>query len=154
MSFDKEERLNELYTEFNRTDEFYAQFRKQFNTVIIDVVLDYYPGFKQKDVLNDMIDQYASEILSATESVLYKDKNYPKYRKLEEIEYMDRFLNKEEVIANPDEFSETTHKIVKAFIVSQYQNIIHLSAQGFRLLERYMKMHLMAFISQFLSFVK
>ncbi|MGQ1786104.1 MULTISPECIES: hypothetical protein [unclassified Saccharicrinis] len=154
MPFDKERKLNELFTNFKRTDKFYAEFKLEFKSVIMDVILDYYPEFKQKDVLNDMMGHYATEVLSATESVLDKDKNYPEERKIEELGYMDRLLNKEQVIARQSAFSETVHQKVKELIVAHYPNIVDLSTYGFRLLERNMKMHLIGFISQFLSFVK
>lgn len=154
MPFDRERRLNELFADFKRTDQFYVSFKLEFEEHLFDIILDYHPNFDQKNVLHEMISLYATEVLSASESVIDKDQSYPEHRMIEELEYMDRLLNKEQAMAIDDEFSNTIHNKVKELIVIHYPNILDLSNHGFRLLERNMKMYLYGFISQFISFVK
>ncbi|WP_066627258.1 hypothetical protein [Labilibacter marinus] len=154
MTFDKERRLNQLFADFKRTDQFYAKFKSEFEELIFDIILDYYPHFSQKDILEEMIGIYASEVLSATESVIDKDKNYPDFRKEEELGYLNRLLTKEKAMVTESEFSDTIHLKVKEIAVMHYPAISDLSTHGFRLLERNMKMHLYRFTSEFISFVK
>lgn len=154
MPFDKERRLNELFADFKRTDQFYISFKLEFEEQLFDIILDYCPSFVQKNVLHEMILLYATEVLSISESVIDKDQSYPEYRMIEELDYMNRLLIKEQVIAIDDDFSKTIHSKVKALIVKHYPNIMDLTNHGFRLLERNMKMYLYSFVSQFMSFVK
>ncbi len=154
MPFNKEDRINDILAGFKKTDQFYSKFKAEFESDVFDIILDFYPHFKQKDVLNEMIQMYASETLSATEAVLDKDNHYPEYRKLEEIEYMNKILAKEKGMYSENEFSEALHNRIKAIVVKHYSDVMDLSNHGFRLLERNLKMYLLGFVSQFESFVK
>jgi len=154
MSFDKEKRLNKLFADFKRTDEFYISFKREFEELLFDIILDYHPNFIQKNVLHEIISLYATEVFSASESVIDKDHSYPEHRMIEELQYMDRLLTKEQAMAFDNDFSNTIHDKVKALVVKHYPNIINLSMHGFRLLERNLKLYLYGFISQFMSFVK
>ena len=88
-----------------KTDRFYDRFKLEFEEIIFDLILDFYPGFTQKNVLDEIVTLYATEIFSASESVIDKDKNYPEYRKIEELEYMNKVLYKEKGMAGRNEFS-------------------------------------------------
>ena len=158
MPFDKEKRLNELLAHFKQTDQFYDKFKDEFKNKIVDLILDYQPEcLNKKEAINEMVMLYASEVISATESVIDKDENYPEYRKIEELDYMNKLLHKEMNSSKHIErnkFSETIHIEAKKLVVKHFPDIINLSNHGFRLLERNMKMYLLHFMAQFMSIVE
>ncbi|TLX74698.1 hypothetical protein E9993_12350 [Labilibacter sediminis] len=145
--------MNQLFKDYNKTKKLHTQFKKAFTASIIDVVLDFHPHYNQIDILNELILLYASEILNATEEVLDKDSKYSEDRKIEELDCMNRVINKESLMVDENDFSEQVHLKAKALVVNFFPQVIHLSNYGFRLLELNTKMYLYSFIAQFNSFV-
>lgn len=147
--FDAERPLHNLIKEFSRTDEFYNSFRQQFIITIFLVIKKY---FKEKQ-LDQKMDQnlrlYADEMLSCVETVLYKDKSYPDYRLAEELEMLGRVVGKQQPDERNPEFVERIHMSAKELIVNHYPDVFDLSADGFRLLEKYAKMYNWEFLTNF-----
>jgi len=147
--FDSENRMRHLSEVFKKTDEFYSSFKKEFGRSIYTVIHEFYPAFEPGHVLDDILQVYAEEILSATESVIDKDHSYPEYRLDEELRIMNRLVNRESDPRQNEAFMEAVHRRVKKLMVTHYPDIAGLSGYGFRLLEKNAKMYNLEFMANF-----
>lgn len=147
--FDSENYLRKIHKEFKQTDEFYDLFRAWFISEIYKLITEFYPKIVKNNNLGNKLKLYADEILSSTESVIYKDMSYPEYRIEDELRVMTRLTNKETNEDQNPEFIEKVHLKAKALMVEYYPNIIDLSANGFRLLEKNAKMYNREFVNNF-----
>ena len=102
--------------------------------------------------MDKIIRLYADEMLSCVESVLYKDKSYPEYRLKEEVEMLARIIDKKPEKGQSAEFIEKSHLAAKEMLVYHYPDIYDLSAEAFRLLEKYSRMYSWEFITNFYSY--
>ena len=147
--FDKEKYIKNIYEEFRKTDAFYNSFRKQFVSEIVQVVREHHPETEKNPILQEDIKLYADEMINTAESVVYKDKSYPGYRLLYELEVMSRLVVKEPENNQNTQFIHDIHQKAKALMVLHYPEIFDLSANGFRLIEKYAKMYNWEFITNF-----
>lgn len=147
--FDSNKHIHNIIREFKRTDEFYISFRHQFIISLFLVVKRYYRDHKLDETMNANLQLYADEMLSCVESVLYKDLTYPEFRMEEELKVMIRLVVSKTEYDQQLEFIEKIHMKSKEMIVRHYPAIFDLSANGFRLLEKYSKMYNWEFVTNF-----
>lgn len=140
---------NKIYSEFKRIDEFVTFFRDEFVDSLYEIVTEYYHDVERDNVLVENLALYANEMISTAESVIYKDKSYSAYRIKEELVAMTRVVVKEPTEDQDPEFIEKIHQKAKELMVQHYPNIIELSGDGFRLLEKYARMYNWEFITNF-----
>lgn len=153
-TFDKENYINNIFTEFTKTDEFYDVFRFQFIFEMKEITADYYPEFDINKEYESILKLYADEVLSTSESVIYKDKSYPDYRIVEELQIMSGLVVKEYEKFHKSIFIEAIHHKAKELIVRHYSEVFNLSANGFRLLEKYTLMYNWEFVTNFYGALK
>ena len=148
-NFDNLNPLYPVFEEFKKTDEFYDLFRKEFAASLASVIQAHYPYLDFDSETEEILRLYANEILSSTESVLYKDKSYPRYRLEEELTLMTRLVIKKPGEGQNSNFIEETHMKAKEIMVKYFGEIMNLSANGFRLLEKNARMYNWEFITNF-----
>ncbi|MDA3929453.1 MAG: hypothetical protein PF541_10880 [Prolixibacteraceae bacterium] len=147
--FNSDRNLQKIIKEFKRTDEFYSSFRHQFIISLFLIVKKHYKHLQLNEEMNNNLRLYADEILSCVESVTYKDSSYPAFRLEEELQMMTRIVVKvPNENQNPD-FIEQVHLKAKEMMVLHYPDIVELSANGFRLLEKYSRMYNWEFVTGF-----
>lgn len=147
--FDSNKSLGKIIKEFKRTDEFYNSFRERFIVATFFVIKRYYKQLKLDEEMDRDIRLYADEMLSCVESVIYKDLTYPEERLEEEVKVMTRIVQKDLESFHNMAFIEKLHVVAKEQIVTNFPQIMDLSANGFRLLERYSKLYNWEFITNF-----
>ncbi|MFY9153709.1 MAG: hypothetical protein WAO52_16950 [Prolixibacteraceae bacterium] len=151
--FDKEGEMRYIKEELKKTDEFYILFKKEFSKMVGNLIAVYFPNERFDAGLDGYIDNYASEILSSTEAVIDKDRNYLDYRLEEELDNVSRLVSRMLDFKRNDEFIEVVHQKVKEQMVRYFDDINELSANGFRLLERNSRMYNLEFAANFQSLV-
>jgi hypothetical protein len=144
-----EDRMRFINQEFQKIDDFYNDFKFEFEGEIVRIIRQYHPGFARNESFNEMLGQYATVLLSATTSILDKDQMYPKYRKIEEITslqvYFDRISKSQEGV----DFGESTLTKTKELLVKHNPKIFDLLPEGFRLLDIYLKLFHADFVANF-----
>lgn len=144
--YDKEDKIRELIKAFEATDEFYAKFRTKFKLEMLMLFHQHHLNCKDDNFVEEIIDTFANQIISTSESVIDKDNNYPDYRKKEELVGVERVVNKIEKLEGVSDFINISHLKSKELIVNFYPSIMDLSGDGFRLLDQYVRMHHASFI--------
>lgn len=127
--------MENIFEQFKKIDQLRDQFKELFFNGIMDTLIPYFPFLKITELLKEAINTYATHILNATESVIDKDKNYPDYRLLEELERMQDLCNKPVMSHHNLELIQALNSKVKALIVDHFSKVFNLSGNGFRLLE-------------------
>ena len=153
-SFDKESKMKFILEELKKTDEFYSFFKIEFSDVMYGLINEFYPASGENPLINDLLQSYALEILSSTESVIDKDLNYPQYRLDEELSVMSRLVLKLTEGKHNKAFVNAVHQKAKELMVKYYEAIQDLSSIGFRLLEKNAKLYNWEFISNFYSILE
>ena len=138
-----------IYNEFKQIEDLLDEFRNDFGDAILELIQEYYPLLEKDDALSENIGLYANEIINAADSVTYKDQTYPVYRIKEELKAMTRIVVKEPSDGQDPEFIKRIHKKAKEILVNHFPQVIDLSGDGFRLLEKYTKMYNWEFITNF-----
>lgn len=126
-----------LSSEFKRIDEYLAEFQHVFTDKIRQAVYKQSSEIIQKEKINEHILLYANEIFSCAESVFDKDKSYNEWRLEEELKSMTVALDKFGELERHQELAAQTHRVAKEIMVGFFPNLVDLSANGFRLLEKF-----------------
>lgn len=147
--FDDEERINRIFEEFQKVDEFYDEFKLEFNANILSLIRIDYPDFEEDELYKRLIEQYALTVLSVTQTVLDKDQTYPDYRKQEDLAAMQTYYAKAVALTSNKDLAQKIHLSIKGILVKYYPQIADLSAVGFRLLELNLSLFNMEFTASF-----
>ena len=139
--FDKENKMKHILEELKKTDEFYSFFKEEFSGLIYSLIDEFYPSISPNSTIDDLLQTYAVEILSSTESVIDKDMNYPPYRLDEELAVMNQLILKLPHVEYHKSFMDEVHQVAKVLMVKYYTGIYDLSGDGFRLLELNAKLY-------------
>ena len=142
-----EDHLNipDLLKEFKNIDIKQRRIKKDFTLSVHAIISEYYPNFQNFDTLKDALEQYASHIINATDSVIDKDTHYPEYRLKEELETMQALILNGKDNRNNTLFFEEILSNSKRIMVKYFPKLIHLSGNGFRLLNANAIMYCRAF---------
>jgi len=140
--FRNEDMMRQLMAEFEKTDAFYAIFKKQYIQAVKQIAKAIYPQVCSTENLLQILETHAQEVLNATQSVIDKDQNYPDYRMAEELEWTRVVLKSMPEYTNLElAFCNQVHLKTKELMVNYFEDIMNLSSNGFKLLEINSKVH-------------
>ena len=147
---DKERHLREILQGFQKIDEIYFEFEKEFLQILKGTIDEYYFDFLIKNDVENEFKHFANLIFNTAESVIDKDKSYPDYRLIEELKNVKRISNIEfSIEIESSEFSEKLSKRLKQLTIKYFNGIYQLSGNGFRLLEINIKHNIFVFLDWF-----
>jgi hypothetical protein len=135
-----------LNIEFQKIDKSLKKFRTEFVTELSFEIDKSVTGFSVNEIVYEMLLVYANQTFNTAESVIDKDKSFTALRLQEELEAMNRLIEKDAGKHDKSSLAEQTHFKAKEIMVKFYPNLIDLSANGFRLLEKYCLMYNREFI--------
>lgn len=125
-------------------------FQNEFKTEILDLIINSFKQANFSEELEEMVLTYANQIFSTAESVSDKDKNYNEFRLADEVNIMTKVVTElSEQNKENKELADQIHQKAKELMVNYNPFIMDLSANGFRLLEKYTLMYNNFFIGSF-----
>lgn len=136
QEFNKDFHLK-LSAEFKRIDQFLEKFQRHFIREQLLIANEHPDLNVPKDELNKQLMQYASHMFNCADSVADKDENYNEIRLTLELEAIIRATDKYPARFRESEFAQQTHQKAKALLIQFFPDLMELSANGFRLLEKY-----------------
>lgn len=139
-----------LKAEFKKLDDFLESFQNRFTHELSELINETYPKALQFENTNELMTTYANHIFSTAESVSDKDSSYNEVRLAEEVKIMNSVVKKFSDDNDFDpEFAERVHQKAKEIMVAFHPDLMELSANGFRLLEKYSMMYNKMFMGDF-----
>jgi len=131
-------------------DEILESFQNQFNREVLSIVGNTFLANVSQEEFEELVLTYANQIFNTVESVCDKDKNYSEVKLADEVGIMNKMVGKmlEENNENR-ELADRIHQKAKELMVNFNPDLMDLSADGFRLLEKYSLMYNIFFISNF-----
>ncbi|WP_167614458.1 hypothetical protein [Maribellus sediminis] len=136
-----------LSTEFQKIDKFLKRFRVDFTHELSEIKANSQQEFKNEEVLNHQLQNYATQIWGSAESVIDKDNNYTEIRLKDEVSAMERVVNARLQEYTISEYSERLHLKAKALLVKYFPQVFDLTGDGFRLLEKYCLLYNLEFMA-------
>lgn len=121
---------------FKKFDEFRFGFQQHFSSEIFGIIHEQHPNIPETE-LREILLAYSHEVFSCAESVLDKDHNYSNFRMKEELDAITRALERFGDTEPRNELARQTHRKAKEIMVDFFPDLIDLSGNGFRLLEKY-----------------
>ncbi|MDX8341435.1 hypothetical protein SLH46_19710 [Draconibacterium sp. IB214405] len=146
QEFNKDFHLK-LNAEFERIDKFLEKFQRHFIREQLFIVNEYPIPHLKKVELKEELKQYANRIFNCADSVSDKDQNYSEIRLGLELEAMTRATEKYPVRFRKANLALKTHQKAKQLLIHFFPELIELSANGFRLLEKYCLLYNFEFFS-------
>ncbi|WP_372651791.1 hypothetical protein [Draconibacterium sp.] len=136
-----------LSAEFKRIDQLFEQFHRHFIREQLLIANEYSDLNLPKDELNKALKQYAAHLFNCADSVADKDENYNEIRLALELESISRATDKYPLRFRESEFAQRTHQKAKELLIHFFPELMELSANGFRLLEKFSLFYNLDFIS-------
>lgn len=130
-----------LIAEFQRIDELFDKFQLVFSRELSIVVRDEQPQAGSSSKMKEHVSLFAKQIFSIVESVFEKDQQYSDSRLKQELDSMNLVVEKYAVTVLKDRYVKKVHDVVKKVIVLFFPDLLDLSGNGFRLLDKYSKMY-------------
>lgn len=153
-SFDEDWNLNSMLQNLQKTDAIYNTLKNEFAQKIKQTV-EYYLGC---DVINnellEEVELFAAGIISLTETIIDKDKNYTEQRLIEDLAAMSKAVKNMKSDQAGIDFREAVLKQSKELMIENFEAIFELSATGYRLLEKEAIWHIMLFESSLNNILK
>ncbi len=146
QDFNKEFHLK-LNTEFIKIEKLIREFRFEFIYELSRLIKTTNPDLFINDAVQDRLLDYANRIFSCAESVYDKDRNYSEIRLKNELTDMTRAIEKYHASYHNYEIAEQTNRKAKEMMVHFFPELMELSGNGFRLLEKYCLLYNYEFIS-------
>ncbi len=143
-----------LNDEFLKIDNFLKEFRLEFVFELSTLIKELNPGILIDETLKEGLLQYSNQISAGAESVYDKDMNYNEFRLKNELDDMTRVIEKGSVKFHDSYFAQQTHRKAKAVVVKFFPELAELSANGFRLLEKYCLLYNREFVLSLKSEMK
>ena len=146
QDFNKEFHLK-LRAEFERIDQLWEQFQRHFIREQL-LIANEHPGLNlPKDELNKALKQYAAHLFNCADSVADKDENYNEIRLALELESITRATDKYPSRFRESDLARRTHQKAKELLIQFFPELMELSANGFRILEKYCLFYNLEFTS-------
>lgn len=142
QDFNKDFHLK-LSAEFKRIDKFLEKFQRYFIREQLLIAKKH----SITDLLEEKLKQYSIHMFNCADSVADKDENYGEIRLMLELEAMNRATEKYPPRFRESEFARESHQKAKELLIQFFPELIELSANGFRLLEKYCLLYNFEFIS-------
>ncbi len=140
--FDSNNFRPDLISEFQKLDHILEAFQNQFNVEVLNVVKELFPHLVYNEELETLAMTYANQIFNTADSIVDKDSNYSQERLADEVQNMNRVVrNYSEAKTDNREVADRIHQKAKEVMVNFNPNLMDLSADGFRLLEKYTLMY-------------
>lgn len=130
---------------FKKIDEFRIDFQEHFSAEICKLTQKQCANISMSELREPLL-AYSHEIFSCTEAILDKDEHYSNFRLEEELEAITLALKRFEDEAPMNKFAQQTHRKAKEITVSFFPELVDLSGNGFRLLEKYCLMYNREFV--------
>lgn len=141
-----------LVSEFQKMDEMLESFQNQFKRGVLSIVGNTLLANVSQEEFEELVLTYANQIFNTAESVCDKDKNYSEVKLDDEVGIMNKMVGKMlEENKEKRELADRIHQKAKKLMVNFNPDLMDLSADGFRLLEKYSLMYNIFFISSFAS---
>ena len=127
--------IHEIFEEFKKIDTFRTRFKNDFFDVFKSVF-----AVSCHVAANEQFEKFleimADEAIRFTEAVIEKDRNYPDYRKEEELNALSALLKKHQNSAKQTTEQRTIQFQLNTLLLKYYPVIFDLSSFGYRSLER------------------
>ena len=131
-----------LVSEFQKLDTLLESFQYQFKVEVLKIVDKFFPNIIRSEELENLTLTYANQIFNTADSVYDKDLNCHKERLADEVKNMNKVVsNYSKFKTYNQEFAKQIHQKAKETMVNFNPNLMNLSADGFRLLEKYTLMY-------------
>ncbi|WP_321371002.1 hypothetical protein [uncultured Draconibacterium sp.] len=140
-----------LRAEFERIDKFLEKFRRRFIREQLLITNSFLNSITEKDRLEEQLREYANRMFNCADSVADKDENYNEVRLTMELEAISRAVEKYPSSLRQSDIALQTHQKAKELLVHFFPELTELSANGFRLLEKYCLFYNYEFISSLYS---
>lgn len=136
-----------LSAEFKRIDKFLAKFQRHFIREQWLIANEHPISDLSETELKEHIKEYANRMFSCANSVPDKDENYNEIRLVMELEAMTRLIKKYPATFRENKLALKTHQKAKEVLIYFFPVLTELSANGFRLLEKYCLLYNYEFLS-------
>ena len=147
--FDSSNFHSNLVEEFRKLDDILESFQNKFSEEVFSCIRSQFPNLVIDEDLEELVLTYANQIFNTAESVSDKDKNYNEIRLAEEVSVMNKVVGKLSEDKENWELGQQLHQRAKEMMVRFNPGLMDLSADGFRLLEKYTLMYNIFFIDGF-----
>jgi len=147
--FDSSNFHSSLIEEFRKLDNILESFQNKFSEEVFRTIHAQFPNIVVNEDLEELVLTYANQMFNAAESVQDKDKNYYEIRLAEEVSVMNKVVGKLSEDKENWELGQQLHQRAKEMMVRFNPGLMDLSADGFRLLEKYTLMYNIFFIDGF-----
>ncbi|WP_167607916.1 hypothetical protein [Maribellus sediminis] len=153
--FDSNSFHSSILAEFKKLDDIMEAFQNEFKTEILDIINNSFKQANFSEELKEMVLTYANQMFNTAESVSDKDKNYNEFRLADEVNIMTKVVTElSEQNKESKELADKIHQKAKELMVNYNPFIMDLSANGFRLLEKYTLMYNNFFIGSFTAHIQ
>ncbi len=150
--YESENFRGDLISEFRKLDEILESFQNQFSKGVLTSINEMYPDLVCPGELEELVLRYANQIFNTAESVCDKDKNYNEFRLADEVNVMSKVVSRlSEENRENKELANRIHQMAKEMMVKFNPDLMDLSAEGFRLLEKYALMYNLFFMGGFFN---
>lgn len=139
--FHGEKFVKELYQEFDVIDKNLKSFHDDLCRDVFTLIKKSFSGNRLTEELRLAIEDKITEVFFSTQSVIDKDTTYAEYRMNDELDRMRRLVERRERESMNPEFDSKLLYFVKYHIVEHFSAVYNLSAEGFLLLDLYVKYH-------------
>lgn len=140
--FDSNNFRDSLISEFQKLDHIVETYQNQFKVEVLNVIREFFPHLACQKELEALALTYANQIFNTADSVYDKDLNYNRNRLADEVKNMYRVVsNYSEGKTDNQDLANRIHQKAKGMMVSFNPDLMDLSADGFRLLEKYSLMY-------------
>lgn len=147
QDFNKDFHLK-LRAEFERIDQFLENFRRNFIREQLLVTVKQLAGSVSEKELTKLLKEYATSMFSCADAVADKDENYSEIRLALELESMTRAIEKYPGTIQNSELGLQAHLKAKELLIQFFPELVELSANGFRLLEKYCLLYNYEFVAR------
>jgi len=147
--FDSSNFHSNLVEEFRKLDDILESFQNRFCDEVFLCIRTQFPDLVLTEELDELILTYANQIFNTAESVQDKDKNYIDIRLAEEVSVMNKVVDKLSEEKENWGLGQKLHQRAKELMVGYNPSLMDLSADGFRLLEKYSLMYNIFFLDSF-----
>lgn len=139
--FNKAQFVNELYERFEVIDNAVKDFSTGLCADIFTLINKSFKHYKMDAELKRGIEDKVIEIYHSTQSLIDKDKTYPDYRMNVEIGILRNLIAKRDLVGNHSELEAKLLYFIKFHIVEHFKEVYDLSAEGYLLIDLYVKYH-------------
>lgn len=129
---------NILY-EFTQLDLIHQKMITEVENIVYTIISDNIELLHSYPDLNQDVNSFSIDLINSTHSNIDKSQNYPAYRMKIELDSMDKLINRHPKSRYTNAFIKQLEHNIIAKIIDLFPEIMDLSADGFRLLDKDIK---------------